>query len=293
MDSRRRSVAGYRRGIGWREVRQTDAWGGESPSYLLDVVRLDEPRIASPAEASRAKTDSDRTAECDRDSGSSHRRSPRSSLLPAVASATRAAPPIQPLSPRREGAARARPRSGKPNCPVPLSKLRLLTVPYWGFDGAEHTGQLVVHEDAAAKLRRVLLEAVRDALPDPPHAARRHVRRAVSRRRRRQRELRVPAGRAVAVQRRQRHGHLVEPRLRPRARHQPDREPVRRLRHDAQQEGALVPRSLARPARHGHAGGRSPRSPRSAGAGAARGRARRRTTCTSRTTGTEGSARRP
>jgi hypothetical protein len=43
-------------------------------------------------------------------------------------------------------------------CPEPLSRLRLLTVPYWGFDGKEHTGQLVVHEDAAAKLRRVMLK---------------------------------------------------------------------------------------------------------------------------------------
>jgi len=37
-------------------------------------------------------------------------------------------------------------------CPVPLSGLRLLTVSYWGFDGAAHTGQLVVNADAAAKL---------------------------------------------------------------------------------------------------------------------------------------------
>ena len=37
-------------------------------------------------------------------------------------------------------------------CPVPLSSLRLLTVSYWGFDGATHSGQLVVNADAAAKL---------------------------------------------------------------------------------------------------------------------------------------------
>jgi hypothetical protein len=43
-------------------------------------------------------------------------------------------------------------------CPVPLSRLRLLTVPYWGFDGRDHTGQLVVHEDAAVPLRRALLK---------------------------------------------------------------------------------------------------------------------------------------
>jgi len=40
-------------------------------------------------------------------------------------------------------------------CPVPLTGLRVLTVPYWGFDGREHTGQLVVNENAAAPLARV------------------------------------------------------------------------------------------------------------------------------------------
>jgi hypothetical protein len=45
----------------------------------------------------------------------------------------------------------------QPNCPVPLSDLRVLTVPYWGFDRREHVGRLIVHEDAAAPLRRVFL----------------------------------------------------------------------------------------------------------------------------------------
>ncbi len=40
-------------------------------------------------------------------------------------------------------------------CPVPLSRLRLLTVTHWGFDGRARTGQLVVNEDAAARLARV------------------------------------------------------------------------------------------------------------------------------------------
>jgi hypothetical protein len=40
-------------------------------------------------------------------------------------------------------------------CPVSLSQLRLLTVRHWGFDGRAHTGQLIVHEDAAAPLSRV------------------------------------------------------------------------------------------------------------------------------------------
>lgn len=33
-------------------------------------------------------------------------------------------------------------------CPVPLDDLRYLTVPFWGFDGRLHTGELLVHADA-------------------------------------------------------------------------------------------------------------------------------------------------
>jgi hypothetical protein len=40
-------------------------------------------------------------------------------------------------------------------CPVPLSGLRLLTVTYWGFDGATHTGQLVVNANATGRLTAV------------------------------------------------------------------------------------------------------------------------------------------
>ncbi len=40
-------------------------------------------------------------------------------------------------------------------CPVPLSDLRLLTVTRWGFDGREHSGQLVVNRDSAPRLATV------------------------------------------------------------------------------------------------------------------------------------------
>lgn len=40
-------------------------------------------------------------------------------------------------------------------CPVPLTQLRLITVTHWGFDGKEHTGQLVVNKTAAVPLSRV------------------------------------------------------------------------------------------------------------------------------------------
>ena len=61
--------------------------------------------------------------------------------------------------------------SWRPGCPVPLADLRLLTVDYWGFDGREHAGELVIHEreaeavivamrrlyDARFPIRRMLL----------------------------------------------------------------------------------------------------------------------------------------
>jgi len=40
------------------------------------------------------------------------------------------------------------------SCPVGLSGLRLLTVSHWGFDGRQHTGQLVVNRAAARPLAR-------------------------------------------------------------------------------------------------------------------------------------------
>jgi hypothetical protein len=46
-------------------------------------------------------------------------------------------------------------RFWRPGCPIPLSRLRLLTVSHWGFDGEVQTGQLVVNRDVAAPLARV------------------------------------------------------------------------------------------------------------------------------------------
>src|SRR2546421_3007823 len=40
-------------------------------------------------------------------------------------------------------------------CPVSLSRLRVLTVSYWGFDGRVHAGQLIVNRDATAPLTKV------------------------------------------------------------------------------------------------------------------------------------------
>jgi D-alanyl-D-alanine carboxypeptidase len=46
-------------------------------------------------------------------------------------------------------------RSWHAGCPVPLHDLRLLTLTYWGFDRAPHTGKLVVHRRWARKVARV------------------------------------------------------------------------------------------------------------------------------------------
>ena len=40
--------------------------------------------------------------------------------------------------------------SWRAGCPVPIADLRVLHVPYWGFDDLAHDGTLVVHRDVAA-----------------------------------------------------------------------------------------------------------------------------------------------
>jgi hypothetical protein len=50
-------------------------------------------------------------------------------------------------------------------CPVPLSGLRLLSVTHRGFDGASHTGQLVVNRRATRPLARVFRRLYRIGAP--------------------------------------------------------------------------------------------------------------------------------
>jgi hypothetical protein len=45
--------------------------------------------------------------------------------------------------------------SWRPGCPVPLSDLRYLRMTYYGFDGAAHTGEMVVHAEQATAVVRV------------------------------------------------------------------------------------------------------------------------------------------
>ena len=80
--------------------------------------------------------------------------------------------------------------------------------------------------------------AVRPALPDPPHER-------PAPRRRRHPVVLVPAGGPVAVRRWQRHGQLVDARLRARGRHQPPREPLRGLRPEPRPGDAPLLRPLA------------------------------------------------
>lgn len=52
--------------------------------------------------------------------------------------------------------------SWRPGCPAPLEDLRVLGLDHWGFDGAEHRGELVVHADhaeAVVGVFRTLFEA--------------------------------------------------------------------------------------------------------------------------------------
>jgi hypothetical protein len=52
-----------------------------------------------------------------------------------------------------DDATRARMSSSwRPGCPVPLDGLRLLTLRYWGYDGAVHDGELVVAADQADRV---------------------------------------------------------------------------------------------------------------------------------------------
>ena len=73
---------------------------------------------------------------------------------PAPAAETAAAPAWDGTWVRLSAERRAKMRgvSWRAGCPVPLRDLRLLRMPYWGFDGEVHRGRLVVNERQAAKV---------------------------------------------------------------------------------------------------------------------------------------------
>jgi hypothetical protein len=79
------------------------------------------------------------------------RRMPSVDLLPPPA-AGRFRATVDPVGPRvrmRMG------RTWSPSCPVPLDGLRYLTLSFRGFDGADHTGELVVAATVADEVVRV------------------------------------------------------------------------------------------------------------------------------------------
>jgi hypothetical protein len=50
-------------------------------------------------------------------------------------------------------------------CPVSLEDLRYITVPFVGFDGRRHTGELIVHESVAKAVANVFLDLYRADFP--------------------------------------------------------------------------------------------------------------------------------
>ncbi|HEX5982895.1 MAG TPA: M15 family metallopeptidase [Solirubrobacterales bacterium] len=55
--------------------------------------------------------------------------------------------------------------SWRPGCPVGFSKLRLLRVTHWGFDGKVRRGRLVVHRDSARGMLGVMRKLYRLRFP--------------------------------------------------------------------------------------------------------------------------------
>ncbi|HZD87291.1 MAG TPA: M15 family metallopeptidase [Gaiellaceae bacterium] len=88
-------------------------------------------------------------------------------VITAVASAvasTSHSPAIRPLTPAQKHAV-VQAGEWHRGCPVTLSQLRVLTVPYYGFDHRTHVGQLVVNERVARPLGTVFEKLYRMRFP--------------------------------------------------------------------------------------------------------------------------------
>ncbi|PRY62678.1 D-alanyl-D-alanine carboxypeptidase-like protein [Knoellia remsis] len=55
--------------------------------------------------------------------------------------------------------------SWKPGCPVPIEDLRIIDMTYRGFDGEDHVGQLMVHEDIARDTINAFRVLYREGFP--------------------------------------------------------------------------------------------------------------------------------
>jgi len=56
-------------------------------------------------------------------------------------------------------------RSYRNGCPVPLNDLRYLQMTYRGFDGKDHTGEMIVHKDVAKQVTQIFGELYRNKYP--------------------------------------------------------------------------------------------------------------------------------
>lgn len=92
--------------------------------------------------------------------------SPSSGASPSATSVTppRFAYSVATLSHARR-AAMIRSGAWSPRCPVSLDDLRLLTLSYWGFDGRDHVGRLVVNRDAVAAVASAMGHLYRARFP--------------------------------------------------------------------------------------------------------------------------------
>ncbi|MCW2544377.1 MAG: hypothetical protein JWM40_1929 [Frankiales bacterium] len=89
----------------------------------------------------------------------------------------RTTPPTMPSPTATKTAARATaysvrpvtaadlPHSWHPGCPVAPSQLRLVQVPFYGFDGAKHQGELVVRSNVAAAVGRTFVRLYEQRFP--------------------------------------------------------------------------------------------------------------------------------
>lgn len=84
--------------------------------------------------------------------------------VPPSARPTSKRPAVVSWSTRRVTAADL-PHSWHPGCPVGPSQLRLLTVPYVGFDGARHTGELVVAAQVVPAVAQVFTRLYAQRFP--------------------------------------------------------------------------------------------------------------------------------
>jgi len=55
--------------------------------------------------------------------------------------------------------------SYRPGCPVSLRDLNYLRMTYRGFDGKDHTGEMIVHKDIAEEVTRIFGELYRAKYP--------------------------------------------------------------------------------------------------------------------------------